>query len=186
MTSRKQNIIKRKGVPLNVVTLSSAKRTKIHHVTCNIRSDSFNVQENINLPYETYDNHVDNCEYDGSDDQMTHCKRKLKAAERWQAIENLAIDAVICSMGRPHQNCGACGTAPGIVRCYNCGPSTTYCEDCAIEMHKHKLFHHFMEIWQVNAYHTSCIVINLCNLIISRRLDYVTLHNVVKFINELK
>lgn len=43
MTSCKKNIIKRKGVPLNIVTFSSAKRTKIQHVTCSIRNEAPNV-----------------------------------------------------------------------------------------------------------------------------------------------
>lgn len=150
MASHKHNIIKRRGVPLNVVTVSSSKRTKVQRVKSSIRSQAIDVQESSDSPYETYGNYDDNCEYNVDADQATY-KRKLKASERWQAIEDLAIDAVICSMGRPSQDCGACG-APGIVRCYDCGPSSLYCEDCAIEIHRYQLFHHFMEIWQVISY----------------------------------
>ena len=130
-----------------------AKRTKIQHITSNLLTEAGNVQENISLPDETFDSHVDNDEYIVDVDQITSRKRKLKAAERWEAIENLALDTIICSMGRPHQDCGACGTASGVVRCYNCGPSSIYCETCAVEIHRQKLFHHFMEIWQVNVCH---------------------------------
>lgn len=152
MASQKKNIIKRKGVPLNVVTFLSAKRTKLQQVKSSIRNENFNVQENVDLADATFDSH-DEC--DVNSDQTMSSKRKLKTAERWEAVENLAINAVICSMGCPRQDCVACKAASGVVRCYNCGPSSFYCEVCAVEIHKYQLFHHFMEIWQVakiNAY----------------------------------
>ena len=153
MASRKKNI-KRKGVPLKVVTFSSTKRTKLQHVKSKIRDENFSVQENIDLADATFDSHDEcdvnyNHECDVNSNQTMSTTRKSKAAERWKTVENLAINVVICSMGCPHQDCVACKAASGVVRCYNCGPSSIYCEVCAVEIHKYKLFHHFMEIWQV-------------------------------------
>ena len=170
MASRKKNIIKRKGVPLNIVTFSSAKRNKIQHVTCSIRNEAPNEAPNVhNVPDHRPDEFkaFDNYDEPFMDDyETTASKRKLKAAERWEAIEDLAVDVVVCGMGCPNRDCQACGTTSGVIRCYSCGPSSVYCENCAIEIHKHKMFHHFMEIWKVNCAHTSyvCIILRPLSL----------------------
>ena len=53
MASCKKNIIKQKGVSLNILTSSSAKRIKIQHVTCSIRNATSNVHDALdNRPDE--------------------------------------------------------------------------------------------------------------------------------------
>ena len=150
MASRKKNIIKRKGIPLNILTSSSAKRTKIKHVNCSIRNKAPNVHDAPDHRPDEFEALSNHDEPVMDDYETTASKRNLKAAERWEAIEDLAVDVIVDGMGCPNYDCQACSTTAGFVRCYSCGPSSVYCESCAIEMHKHKLFHHFMEIWKVN------------------------------------
>lgn len=62
------------------------------------------------------------------DYETTASKRKLKATERWQDIQDLAVDEVVCGMRCPNRGCQACGTTSGIARGFRCGPSGVYCE----------------------------------------------------------
>ena len=107
------------------------------------------------MPDHTHeDYHFDDRDWNEDPNEMAslHTKRKLKAAERWESIQSMAMDTVIRNYSQPCAVCSICNLDSGIIKCYNCAPMYFYCEGCAIQSHKHKLFHHFMEIWQVRSY----------------------------------
>ena len=151
-----RNIIKKRGIPLNIVNLSTSKKLKIQHISVNKRAGNSTNQIEETLPDYT---HQENCfsddvwEEEADSNEMTsgiHTRRKLKAAERWESVQTVAMNTVIYSYSQPcHAVCSICQLESGIVKCYNCTPMYFYCEACAVQSHKHKLFHHFMEIWQV-------------------------------------
>jgi len=160
MSSRK-NISKRKNIPLNVVK-STTKRIRISHV----KAVPISLQEPISVleqfveePCDSSNQHlteplIDN-NYEMEDDELgvhqpsSHTKRKQKAAERWEVIQNAAIDVAIATMGEPHCACVSCKEGLGSVKCHHCGPRIHYCEACAVRIHQYSLFHHYMEVWQV-------------------------------------
>ena len=148
-----QNIIKKRGIPLNIVNLSTNKKLKIQHVSANIRTENANNQNEGTVPDHMHEDYCNSCDdnwnEEDSNEVSSHTKRKLKAAERWESVQSVAMDTVICSYSLPRTVCSMCNLDSGIVKCYNCVPMYFYCKTCAIQSHKHKLFHHFMEIWQV-------------------------------------
>lgn len=156
MAFRRRNIIKQRNIPLRVVK-RSAKRLKVQHVEGIIRDEGVQSKEDIDVQ-EDVNNSNNECfdedllDQEDSMEQPSsslYMKRKIKAAERWESIRNLALHTIICSMSKAQQYCCICKSVSGIVKCYNCGPATYYCKSCAIKIHQHSLFHHFMEIWQV-------------------------------------
>ena len=146
MTSRKAYIVKRRGIPLNVV--SSSKRLKVQHVKAKPRIMEANDDQNEHLA----DAGLGDMEFEEESYsyQSSYTKRKQKAAERWECIQNIALDTVIASMGAPEIDCVACKDSTGIVKCFHCGPLSHYCENCAFEVHQNMLFHHYMEILDVS------------------------------------
>lgn len=147
-----RNIIKKRGIPLNIVNLSAKKKLKIQHISSNYSM----IENNNNENKETDNTQQDSCfdhdwDEEGSNELTSlHTKRKLKAAERWESIQSVAMDTVIYSYSSQACTvCNVCKSESGIVKCYNCAPMYYYCKACAVQSHKHKLFHHFMEIWQV-------------------------------------
>lgn len=153
MASRKTNVVKRKGIPLTIVT--SSKRLRLQHIKANSRSmEAIDKEyvESINQNERLTDEGLSDMQFEQVDEShsypTSYTKRKQKAAERWEYIQSIALDVVITSMGEPQVNCAACKSSAGIVICFQCGP-ISYCEDCAVEIHQNMLFHHYMEIWQV-------------------------------------
>ena len=175
------SIIKKRGIPLNIVNLSKSKRLKIQRVSADKRAglNSVNQLEEASPDHmEPSDHaiHQGSCSFDCSDDvlgedanslndlaQSLHTRRKIKAAERWESIQTVAMNTVVYGYSQPRYICNACQSESGIVKCYNCSPLYFYCETCAIQYHKHKLFHHFMEIWQVPA---------CCNVVYLNSITY--------------
>ena len=154
MASRK-NIVKRKGIPLTIV--SSSKRFRVQHIKAKARSEASDKEyvERINENEHLTDEGLSDVQFEQvneshSYEPSSYTKRKQKAAERWECLRNVALDTVITSMGEPQMNCAACKDSAGIVMCFQCGPLSYYCENCAIEIHQNMLFHHCMEIWQVS------------------------------------
>ena len=156
----KKNIIKRKNIPLTIVR--SAKRCKVKQVKAQVRgahldpsSESFVEEFND----ETVTNELldDSCifeeaatdETDAQQPSSSHTKRKQKASERWEFLQSVALSAVVTTMAKRQLNCTVCNESASVVKCYQCGPQTYYCESCAITIHQNSLFHHYMEIWQV-------------------------------------
>lgn len=155
MNSRK-NIIKRKSIPLTVVSV--AKRCKIKHTEASVRSlsDPPLVEECHFNTDDPSDQILDeNCEITSYDDQpdvqqqTAHTKRKQKSAAKWQSVQNVALNEFILNMSEPLLDCTLCNKSRGIVKCEQCGPRVYYCKRCAIDMHQHSLFHHFLEVWEV-------------------------------------
>ena len=166
----KKNIIKRKNIPLTIVR--SAKRCKIKQVKAQVRGthlDSSSESLVEEFSDETVTNELldayDSCifeeaatdETDAQQPSSSHTKRKQKASERWEFLQSVALNAVVTTMAKRKLNCTVCNESAGVVKCYQCGPQTYYCESCAIAIHQNSLFHHYMEIWQVrDIYSCSC------------------------------
>lgn len=160
MTS-KRNIVKRKDIPLTIV--KSAKRCKIKHIKAKVKSTGLDLSNESlvgRLNDEALANWLDD-DYtfeettdDEADVQQPSChtKRKEKAAERWKFVQSVAMNTVIMTMAKPQLSCAVCIESAGIVKCYQCGPQKYYCVSCATKIHQNSLFHHYMEIWQVNTY----------------------------------
>lgn len=154
----RKNVIKRKSIPLTIVSV--AKRCKIKHIEAPVRSFS-------NLPLveehnfgsddssdQMLDENYENTTYDEPDieQQTAHTKRKQRAAEKWQLVQSTALNGIIINMSEPLLDCATCGNCRGIVKCDQCGPRMYYCKQCAIDIHRHSLFHHFLEVWEVLKY----------------------------------
>jgi len=149
----KKNIIKRKDIPLNVVT--SAKRWKIKHIKATVKSTKLESSSESPVGEFNDDGYMfEETAADETDIQQTssHTKRKQRAAKRWEFVQSAALSAVVVTMAEPQLNCAVCKESAGMVKCYQCGPQLYYCKSCATEIHQNSLFHHYMEIWQVNTY----------------------------------
>ncbi|XP_065906278.1 uncharacterized protein [Dysidea avara] len=151
----RKTIIKRKSIPLTLVSV--AKRCKIKHIKAPVRSFSdpplveechFNTDDSSDQILD--ENNEGTC-YDDQPDteqQTAHTKRKQKAAEKWQIVQSVALNGVIMNMSEALLDCTICDKSRGIVKCDQCGPLMIYCKQCAIDMHQHSLFHHFVEVWE--------------------------------------
>ena len=165
----RKTIIKRKSIPLTLVSV--AKRCKIKHIKAPVRSFSdpplveechFNTDDSSDQILD--ENNEGTC-YDDQPDteqQTAHTKRKQKAAEKWQIVQSVALNGVIMNMSEALLDCTICDKSRGIVKCDQCGPLMIYCKQCAIDMHQHSLFHHFVEVWEVDI--ETCLVIYLYNI----------------------
>ena len=161
MTSRKINIVKRKGIPLTIV--HSSKRLRVQHIKAKPRSVEASNKEYVESTNQN-EQLFEQVDESHSFQASSYTKRKQKAAERWECIQNMALDTVITSMSEPQMSCAACKDSAGIVRCFQCGPLLFYCENCAIEIHQNMLFHHYMEIWQV--FYVCVIIKYVCYLML--------------------
>ena len=151
--------------------VSVAKRCKIKHIKAPVRSFSdpplveechFNTDDSSDQILD--ENNEGTC-YDDQPDteqQTAHTNRKQKAAEKWQIVQSVALNGVIMNMSEPLLDCTICDKSRGIVKCDQCGPLMIYCKQCAIDMHQHSLFHHFVEVWEVDI--ETCLVIYLYNI----------------------
>jgi len=113
-------------------------------------------QDLVDISYDTEDAVLDH-----SDMQQptSHTRRKLKAAENWEILQNSVLDIAFSAMGEPRFTCTSCKEALGMVKCHHCGPQTYYCENCAVSIHQYSLFHHYMEIWQVCVFYAVSVLI---------------------------
>ena len=57
-----RNIIKKRGIPLNIVSLSTNKKLKIQHVSANIRTENANNQNEGTVPDHTHEDYCNSCE----------------------------------------------------------------------------------------------------------------------------
>ena len=165
----KEDYYKEESIPLTLVSV--AKRCKIKHIEAPVRSFSdpplveeyhFNTDDSSDQILD--ENNEGTC-YDDQPDteqQTAHTKRKQKAAEKWQIVQSVALNGVIMNMSEPLLDCTICDESRGIVKCDQCGPLMIYCKQCAIDMHQHSLFHHFVEVWEVDI--ETCLVIYLYNI----------------------
>ena len=153
----KKKAIKRTSIPLNII--SASKRYKVTHIKAPVKTfgahahqereihvDNTAEQHLVDDDYQTGDSTYDELD---AQQQTSYVRRKEKAAEKWEIIQDKALDTAFSTMGKPHFTCVSCKESPAAVICHQCGPHTHYCEACAVGLHQYSLFHHHMEIWQV-------------------------------------
>ena len=88
---------------------------------------------------------------DTSASVSAHTKRKQKLAEKWSLLRNDMCKMMVQSKALPpNHKCFSCDVGNTDVRCEQCGP-LLMCQKCCTVIHSKLHYHHFPEIWQVQA-----------------------------------
>ena len=81
----------------------------------------------------------------------TYSERKKRVVEQWSEIRTQLSHARIVYESHhivDERTCVECGTQPGCMRCYDCGPIYWSCKQCYLNRHKVSPLH-IMEILKV-------------------------------------
>ena len=90
-------------------------------------------------------------EDDTSASVSAHTRRKQKLAEKWSLLRKDMHKMMVQSKALPpNQKCFSCDVGNGDVRCEQCGP-LLMCQKCCTVIHSKLHYHHFPEVWQVQA-----------------------------------